>query len=80
MKFRYTVHSAHNSEVPVSAKTLDGREVQAMVPALIVELVPEGEHRHTVTLDVVAPSAAEHDAAIAEFAVGSVITLTATKE
>ena len=80
MKLRYRVHSAHNTHLPVAAKTQDGREVMAPVPALLVELVPDGDHRHAVSLDIVSASPEAHAAALAEFAEGNIIVLDAAKE
>lgn len=49
VKVTRTVHSVHQQSFPMAAKTADGRDVQAMVPGLVVELVGE-RHTHTETI------------------------------
>lgn len=78
MKFSYKVHSLHDTKLPVAAKTAEGRDVVGEVPSVIVELLPEGTHRHTVTLDLVAPTDADHAAIVKAYAVGTIVDVEAT--
>jgi hypothetical protein len=74
---RYKVHSAVIEDRSVEAKTDDGREVTAMVPGLVVELVPDGDHGHgAVTRRYVPPNDAEMQELLVKYAVGRAVLVT----
>ncbi|HEY8685969.1 MAG TPA: hypothetical protein VIO57_10225 [Chloroflexota bacterium] len=72
----YTVHSAVVETAPLKA-TLNGVEVNALVPRMVVELTADdGDHGHTFRLAPCAQS--EQDARLAAFPVGAKVKLTLT--
>lgn len=70
---RYTVHSVSQTQVERTVK-LDGAEVTAKVPALVVELVNDG-HGHSYTF-----AGPDAEAAAAVFTPGAAITATFKKD
>lgn len=74
-KIRYTVHSAHTTQVPREV-SLNGAKVSATVPAFVVELVSEDEGMgHTFSF-----VGADADDAAKLFEAGSTVTATFKKD
>jgi hypothetical protein len=72
MKLNYQVHSVNREDVPMRV-TVGGREIDAKVPGLVVELVHEGNgHTFRFTPD----TDEEFAAAEALFTPGAVISAT----
>lgn len=72
MRLNYQVHSAQREDVPMRV-TVNGREVDAKVPGLVVELVHEGAgHTFRFTPD----SDEEFAAAEALFVPGAAVAVT----
>jgi hypothetical protein len=73
----YKVHSVVIEQLPVSATTPSGREVTALVPGLVVELVPDGNHDHSsVTRRYIPTDDSEMQRLLSKYKVGAPVLVT----
>jgi hypothetical protein len=63
----FTVHGVHHTSVAIPAKTAEGHDVTAQMPALIVELVPDDPAQKTITWVETCPTAESQAAALKLF-------------
>lgn len=80
MKVAYTVHSTHDTEVSVEATTADGRKVQAKVPGLVIELVPDQPGFPVISLPLQTDGTAGHHDALEDFGIGAKVALVLKPE
>ena len=69
----YIVHSRHDTEVHVKAKTEAGIEVRGIMPAAIVELVPVDGVGPSLTLHEHAPTEEDFEKIKATFPEGGIV-------
>jgi len=73
---KYKVHSVHETQVRVAAKTADGLDVEGMLPALVVELVPLDSWGRTYTHVEALKTDEQRTTALATFARDAQVELT----